>query len=37
VNEYLVAIFVAAMVTGLMYAGIRLLSRYTSRKIGEAI
>ncbi|MFH0728575.1 MAG: NrfD/PsrC family molybdoenzyme membrane anchor subunit [Pseudomonadota bacterium] len=37
VNEYLVAIFVAAMAIGLMYAGIKLLSRYTSSKIGEAI
>jgi molybdopterin-containing oxidoreductase family membrane subunit len=37
VNEYLVALFVAAAAVGLMVAGIKILSRYTTRKIGEAI
>ncbi len=36
-NEYMVAVFVAALAVGLVYIGIRLISNYTSKKIGAAL
>jgi molybdopterin-containing oxidoreductase family membrane subunit len=36
-NEYLVAVFVAALAAGLTFVGIKLISRFTSKKIGAVI
>jgi molybdopterin-containing oxidoreductase family membrane subunit len=36
-NEYLVAVFVAALTVGLMYIGIKVISSYTTKKIGAVI